>query len=263
MSKVKVDLETAKKILNTDKVFLNGKNKFNVFDGGKYNSGFTIVIPQEWDLNVDEKPENPINYKECKELTDGMNVDFDGEASILLGKYRKSQNGKPVFEITEPIDAKDTLISVSWGGSFNHTQGQSGEYAKEVGAKAFVRCSSNGGGLGTDYWVLPVGFVKDMGKRDVSSILEKLQKEKEENIARIDNIIEEKRRAIKESREDKDRIINDTSALVDEIREYTPDFKFDTQEDYVVCNGTKMLYNDSVISELDSILKKEKEIKAT
>lgn len=64
MSKVKVDLETAKKILNTDKVFLNGKNKFNVFDGGKYNSGFTIVIPQEWDLNVDEKPENPINYKE-------------------------------------------------------------------------------------------------------------------------------------------------------------------------------------------------------
>lgn len=263
MSKVKVDLETAKKILNTDKVFLNGKNKFNVFDGGKYNSGFTIVIPQEWDLNVDEKPENPINYKECKELTDGMNVDFDGEASILLGKYRKSQNGKPVFEITEPIDAKDTLISVSWGGSFNHTQGQSGEYAKEVGAKAFVRCSSNGGGLGTDYWVLPVDFVKDMGKRDVSSILEKLQKEKEENIARIDNIIEEKRRAIKESRENKDRIIKDTRALVDEIREYTPDFKFDTQEDHVICDGTKMLYNDSVISELDSILKNEKEIKAT
>ena len=128
MSKKKVTLEEAKEILGLDKIFYNGNRKFNVVDVGKYNSGITIEIPQEWTINESRKPESPIKYISSKELTDGMNVDFDGDARILLGKYRLSKNGRPVFEITEPTKAKDTLIRVSWGGAFNKTRGQYSDY---------------------------------------------------------------------------------------------------------------------------------------
>ena len=47
MSKKKVTLEEAKKILENDKVFYNGENRFNILDTGKYRSGITIVVPQE------------------------------------------------------------------------------------------------------------------------------------------------------------------------------------------------------------------------
>ena len=32
-------------------------------------------------------PKDPITYISAKELTDGMNIDFDGDATILLGRY--------------------------------------------------------------------------------------------------------------------------------------------------------------------------------
>ena len=176
MSKRKVTLEEAKKILGSDKIFYNGNRKFNVIDAGKYRSGITIEIPQEWTIDKSRRPENPINYISVTELTDGMNIDFDGDANILLGRYRLSKNGRPVFEITEPTKAKDTLVRVGWGGAFNKTRGQQGTYAKEVGASFFIRKSSNGGGVGYDYWVLPVDFVRDMEPRDVSAIMENLEK---------------------------------------------------------------------------------------
>ena len=159
MSKKKVTLEEAKEILGSDKIFYNGNRKFNVVDSGKYHSGITIEIPQEWTIDKRRKPESPISYISAKELTDGMNIDFDGDASILLGRYRLSKNGRPVFELTEPTKARDTLIRVSWGGAFNRTRGQYEDYAKEVGASFFTRRSSNGGGAGNDYWILPVDFV--------------------------------------------------------------------------------------------------------
>ena len=61
MSKKKVTLEDAKEILGSDKIYYNGNNKFNVVDVGKYNSGITIEVPQEWTINKNRKPENPMN----------------------------------------------------------------------------------------------------------------------------------------------------------------------------------------------------------
>ena len=175
MSKKKLSLEEAKALLGNDKVFYNGRNKFNVVDGGKYHSGITIEIPQDWTIDKSKKPQSPFNYRKCRELTAGMNIDFDGDAEILLGNYRLSKNNRPVFEVSTPTKAKYVLVRVSWGGAFNNSRGQYDSYAKEIGATFFRRSSSNGGGVGNDYWILPVDFVFDMDSRDVSEILQTLE----------------------------------------------------------------------------------------
>lgn len=267
MSKRKLKLEEAKEILESDKVFYNGNSKFNVLDVGKYRSGITIEVPQEWTINKKNSPESPIKYIECKELTDGMNIDFDGEASLLLGRYRLSKNNKPVFELTEPVEAKDVLIRVDWGGAFNKTRGQTNSYAKEIGATFFIEKSSNGGGTGYDYWVLPVGFVKDKEERDISDILNGIQKSKDDRIAEIDTYLENEERERQESIKNRERILREIQPIIQEIQTFNTAFCFeDENEDatYVETkNGMKKVrrYTDSLVRELELILEKEKQIK--
>lgn len=266
MPKRKLKLEEAKEELGFDKMFYNGYNKFNIVHSGKYRSGITLEIPQEWYLNKDKKPINPINYREVRELTDGMNIDFDGEASVLLGKYRLSKNGRPVFEITEPKEAKDTMILVSWGGAFNKTRGQTSSYAKETGAKFFTKSSSNGGGMGADYWILPVGFVKDREERDVTDILERLQKEDDEKNSEIDQYLEIQEKERQESIKNKDRIVEMVKPIVEDIKKYNLDFEFfvgDEECQYHITGYTykKRRYKDSLVEELTQILQEEKDKK--
>lgn len=216
--KRKITLMEVKNILKTEKVFLNGNN-FNYVNVGKYASGCTLVIPQEWNLDCDGKPESPVRYQEVLELTDNMNIDFNGDANVLFGKYHLSQAGKPVFKITAPNDADDVLILVSWGGAFNSSRGNYGSYAKSIGAKYFRSASSNGGGCGNDYWVLPVNFVYDSDFRDVSELLEQLTDK--ENLRVRENEIrfsetEEKRLASIEMRK---KILPACEKLVEQINE--------------------------------------------
>lgn len=262
MSKRKLKLEEVKDILDFDKIFYNGYNKFNVLHLGKYCSGITLEIPQEWKLDKHKEPINPINFREVRELTDGMNIDFDGDAKVLLGKYRLSKNGKPVFELTEPKSAKDVMIRVSWGGAFNKTRGQTNSYAKETGAKFFVGKSSNGRGMGCDYWILPVEFVKDREERDVTDILERLQKEEDDRIAEIDQYLEKQEKERQESIRNKDRVLASIEPIVEEIKKYTPDFKIAVSDDEItyIQKGNyaeKRKYNDSLVEELKEVLIKE------
>lgn len=268
MSKKKVTLEEAKEILGIDKIFYNGNRKFNVVSVGKYKSGITIEIPQEWNINKNRQPENPIKYKNVKELTDGMNIDFDGDAHILLGIYRLSKNGRPVFELTDPTKAKDTLVRVDWGGAFNRTRGQSSEYAKEIGATFYTRKRSNGGGLGVDYWILPVNFVNDMEPRDVSAILEEIEKEEKARIAEIDEYIAQEDLKIKESIENRERVLGQIMPIIEEIKILIPDFRYEAGPESFIYSPKKFFsngiskYDDSLINELNSLLKKEKDEKA-
>ena len=263
MSKKKVTLEEAKEILGSDKIFYNGNSKFNVLDVGKYRSGITIEVPQEWTVNKKRDLENPINYISAKEITDGMNIDFDGDASILLGRYRLSKNGRPVFELTEPTKAKDTLIKVSWGGSFNKTNGQYKDYAEEVGASFFTRRSSNGGGAGNDYWILPVDFVKDMEPRDVSKILANIEQKEDMRIAEIDDYIEKEDLEIKNSVENRDRILSQIQPIIQNIQTLSPKFEYKAGPESFVYkeNGSWLSntrrYTDDLISEISRVLEKE------
>ena len=264
MSKKRLTLEEAKEILGTDKIFYNGIRKFNVVDTGKYNSGITIEIPQEWTIDKNRKPESPINYISAKELTDGMNVDFDGDASILLGRYRLSKNGRPVFELTEPTKATDSLIKISWGGAFNRTRGQRQDYAKEVGASFFTRRSSNGGGAGNDYWILPVNFVKDMQPRDVSKILANIEHKENERIAEIDEYIEQEDLEIKNSKENRDRILVQIEPIIQSIQTIKPDFEYTagtdsfTYKDNSCWYSITRRYTDELTTEMAKLLEKAK-----
>lgn len=252
MSQEKVDLVKAKEILGTDKVFLNGKNKFNVLDNKTYySSGVTLVIPQNWTRDKRRNVENPIEYKTIKELTDGMNIDFDGDAEVLLGKYHLSQKGRPVFEITKPIDAKDVLIKVDWGGSFNYTRGQSREYAEETGAKFFTIKRSNGGRLGRDYWVLPVDLVKDNESRDVSGILKELQKKEDVRVAEIDAYLEQEDKEINESISNRENILQKANPIVKQIKEIQPKFYFIPEKTKVYCGEKYSYYQESLITSLN------------
>ncbi len=272
MSKRKMTLEEAKDVLDSDKVFYNGNRKFNVLDVGKYNSGITIEIPQEWTVSKRRKPENPIKYITLNELTDGMNIDFDGAASVLLGKYRLSKNGRPVFELTKPTEAKDVLVRVGWGGAFNKTRGQSSGYAKAVGASFFTRRSSNGGGYGNDYWILPVNFVNDMEPRDVSEIMKRVEKEEAERIAEIDSYIEREDREINASIENRDRVLEAINPIISSIEAINEDFQYTIYDDkfeyrdMAYAGYEEHRYTDELINKLEESLeraKQEKEARET
>ena len=262
MSKKKVTLEEAKEILGSDKIFYNGNRKFNVVDSGKYHSGITIESPQEWTIDKRRKPESPISYISAKELTDGMNIDFDGDASILLGRYRLSKNGRPVFELTEPTKARDTLIRVSWGGAFNRTRGQYEDYAKEVGASFFTRRSSNGGGAGNDYWILPVDFVRDMEPRDVSAILANIEHKENERVTEIDEYIEQEDLEIKNSTENRDRILGQIEPIIQSIQTFNPEFEYTagtdsfTYKEKRYWSSKTRRYTDELTSEIAGLLEK-------
>lgn len=263
MPKRKLKLEEVKNILGFDKIFYNGYSKFNVLHLGKYCSGVTLEIPQEWRLDEYKNPINPIDYRKVRELTDGMNIDFDGNAEVLLGKYRLSKNGKPVFEITEPKEAKDTMILVTWGGSFNKTRGQTISYAKETGAKFFTKRSSNAGGMGADYWILPVGFVKDREERDVTDILEKLQEDDDKKDFETDQILKKQEEERQESIRNKDRILKEIEPVVEEIKKYNSEFQLIVGEDkcnirYSQHSLLAYKYNDSLVKKLAGILEEEK-----
>lgn len=170
----KLSLADAKKILKSDRVFLNGNSNFNYVDVGKYASGCTFVIPQEWTIDSYGNPENPLRYQEVPELTDNMNMDFDGNAYVLFGIYHVSQTGKPVFKLTSPDKAQDVLVCIGWGGAFCTTRGFRAWGAPKIGEKYYLRAASNGRGKGNDYWVFPVGYVYNSDSRDVSDILLRL-----------------------------------------------------------------------------------------
>ena len=267
MSKKIVELEEAKEVLKSDKVFYNGGDKFNYVDVGKYNSGITIEIPREWIIDKNRNPESPIKYIYEKRLTSGMNIDFDGGASFILGKYRLSKNGRPVFEITPPTQAKDVMILVDWGGAFNSTRGQYEEYAKEVGATFFRRKSSNGGGTGCDYWILPVGFVKDMKPRDVSVILKEIELKEQERIKEIDRYLEQEELEKKKSRENREEILERIIPIIDNIKTFKPDFEYEAKEENFIykeseysCTYEKR-YTEDLIGQFNKILEREKEKK--
>ena len=131
----------------------------NIF--GKYCPNITFVVGKEVELDADGEPINPLKYVGDREVTDGMNMDFDGDAEFMFGDFWVSKKGGACFRPKNPKVAKDLLIRVSWGGCFNSHRGTYSDEANAIeGVKYFRRASSNGGGAGYDYWVVPVGFAR-------------------------------------------------------------------------------------------------------
>jgi len=129
-----------------------GVNKF-----GKYRPDVTFIIPKEFAIDKNGNPIDPTGFVSDREITDNMNLDMSGDAKILFGDFWRSKKGGACFRPQDPMRAKHLLVCVSWGGAFSKTRGLHGE---PKGSLYFRSASSNGGGVGNDYVVLPVGFTR-------------------------------------------------------------------------------------------------------
>ena len=131
----------------------------NIF--GKYCPNITFIVDKEAELDANGKPINPLHYSSDREVTDSMNMDFDGDAEFMFGDFWCSKKGGVCFRPKNPKFAKDLLVRVSWGGCFNSHRGTYSDEANAIeGIKYFRRASSNGGGAGNDFWIVPVGFFR-------------------------------------------------------------------------------------------------------
>lgn len=158
---------------------------FGVNDFGKYRPGMTFILQKQFNIYPYGGPQvpeggqmtlsnpnefqfiNPLKFVADREVTANMNVDWDGETSLLFGDFWRSKKGGACFRPKNPIGARHLLIQVKWGGAFNRTRGSSSRYAEAVGAIYFRRASSNGGGAGRDYWVLPMGFTHIVRDKEI------------------------------------------------------------------------------------------------
>ncbi len=172
-------------------------------DFGKYRPNITYIIPQEWNLDASGNPEAPIKREEIDTLTKNMNIDFNSSSvKVLFGEWWTSKAGKAMFKVTSPTTAKHVLICASWGGAFDRTRGQDDSYAKSIGVDYFRSASSNGGGAGSDYYIVPVDFIaRSIGIEDSISPDERTEETVEtETVLKADNRellkkIEEKEKA--------------------------------------------------------------------
>ena len=141
---------------------------FLVNDFGKYRPNITFIVPKTYDLDKNGKPINPLHYTEDREVTDNMNLDFDGSASFIFGDFWRSKKGGACFRPKNPMQAKHLLVRIDWGGCFNSHRGNYADDVKDIdGVLYFRRASSNGGGSGYDYWVLPVGYARVIHNEEV------------------------------------------------------------------------------------------------
>ena len=226
--KKEISLEDAKKSLESDKVFINyNGDKFTMPQYGKYQPGLTFEFSTKFMVgNTEDQYISDLKFRPFKKYTDGMNMDFDGDPQVLFGNFRTSQSGKPVFSITDPKDAKNVMVQVEWGGAFDSTRGQHSDSEEAKDALYFHRASSNGGGVGRDYYVLDVGHVQGRPDRDVTEYLETMSdtiaQEEASYAQRRREILAEKIKAQEEERkiqENKEIYKKDTLERFDALKQ--------------------------------------------
>lgn len=144
-------LAEAKESLKTEKIHEVGTS-FLVNDFGKYRPNIVFVISK----NFERSPIAHRSDEPTKKMLANMNIDFDGETSILFGDYWQSQKGGACFRPKPVAEAKHVLIRCEWGGASSRTRGIG--YVRDV--PYYRRAASNGGGVGSDYLVVKVGFCR-------------------------------------------------------------------------------------------------------
>ena len=105
---------------------------------------------------------DPLEYRKdapTKELVANTGISFgtsESGVSVLFGDFWLSRSGKPHFRPKSYKLATHVIIRADWGG-FSYP-GTRGAWSAPDGVAYFRRASSNGGGTGYDYYVVPVGY---------------------------------------------------------------------------------------------------------
>ena len=142
------------KALYGNKVIETGKT-FVVNAYGKYNPNISFVLDKDFSGD-------PLEYRRdtpTKEMVANMGIDFgtsESGVSVLFGDFWLSRSGKPHFRPKSSQTATHVIVRADWGG-FSYP-GTRGRWSAPDGVAYFRRASSNGGGTGYDYYVVPVGY---------------------------------------------------------------------------------------------------------
>ena len=147
------------KALFDSELVLETRDCFLVKQFGKYLPNLVFVLSKEFSLDKDGKPISPVRYVRDVNITDNMNLVFNGDPKILFGDYWISKKGSRCFRPKNPMTASHLLIKVAWGGA-DETHGSRGNYPEDVpaGVLYFRHARSNAGGMGYDYWIVPVDY---------------------------------------------------------------------------------------------------------
>ena len=135
-------------------------NGFIVNDFGKYSPNLSFIISKEFELDDRGNVRDQFRYFDDKDVINNMNIDFKGSSRFMFGDYWVSKKGTKCFKPKDPVRASHIFIEVNWGGCFNPTRGIYPTDARDLKPTYYHRGSSNGGGVGTDYWVFPIGYVR-------------------------------------------------------------------------------------------------------
>lgn len=142
------------KALYGDKVIETAKS-FIVNAYGKYNPNISFVLDKDFSGD-------PLEYRKdapTKELVANTGIGFgtsESGVSVIFGDFWLSKAGKPHFRPKSYKLATHVIIRADWGG-FSYP-GTRGAWSAPDGVAYFRRASSNGGGTGYDYYVVPVGY---------------------------------------------------------------------------------------------------------
>lgn len=151
-------LAEVKALFDSELVF-ETRDCFLVKQFGKYLPNLVFVLSKEFSLDKDGKPISPVRYVRDVDITDNLNLVFNGDPKIIFGDYWISRKGSRCFRPKSPLEAKHLLVKVSWGGA-DETHGSRGNYPEDIpaGVLYFRHARSNAGGMGYDYWVIPVDY---------------------------------------------------------------------------------------------------------
>ena len=141
------------KVIETPKSFV-----INAY--GKYLPNISFVLAK--DVLAKDSSGDPLEYRRdtpTKEMVANMGIDFgtsESGVSVLFGDFWLSRFGKPHFRPKSSQTATHVIVRADWGG-FSYP-GTRGRWSAPDGVAYFRRASSNGGGTGYDYYVVPVGY---------------------------------------------------------------------------------------------------------
>lgn len=94
-----------------------------------------------------------------------LNLEFDASSiKWIPGDFWVSKKGTNCFRPNE--NGKHILVEASWGGCFDDTRGTEYNRIKDLAIYA-RRASSNGGGMGDNYYVFPRDFHNELTEDDI------------------------------------------------------------------------------------------------
>lgn len=127
---------------------------------GKYKSGLGIIVSK----NDTDISNGQIKLFETSYNGSDFNVSRNSSLRGMRGELFTSKKGTVLFRKSK--DGKHVFLKDDWGGCFNSYRGLSLP-DEQQGALYYKRASSNGGGCGNDYAVVPFGWRKSVSVEEL------------------------------------------------------------------------------------------------